>query len=284
MSTQIYLYHPNISKVNAFSKRSEGWNFETWNWAFHHRADKDGNPNGLPPRSPCFFLGGSASLWERPGCGCCCCCCCCGCYLVTWLLGYLVTWLLGSSWFLLVPLGSSWFLLVPLGSSWFLLVHLGSSWFILVHLGSSWFILVHLGSSWFILVHLGSSWFILVHLGSSWFNLVHLGSSWFMFRRFSSHTTESRHVTDPGLDCGSMITIWVCRLSENKVPQNPIWHHHFPTRLAIVGRLTCWQGLLNRPTAWGLLVQVGEGVSGLSKWCEFLQCRDTNRELIQKAQ
>ena len=220
MSTQIYLYHPNISKVNAFSKRSEGWNFETWKWAFHHRADKDGNPNGLPPRSPCFFLGGSASLWERPGCGCC--CCCCGCYLVTWLLGYLV--------------------------------------------------------------HLGSSWFILVHLGSSWFNLVHLGSSWFMFRRFSSHTTESRHVTDPGLDCGSMITIWVCRLSENKVPQNPIWHHHFPTRLAIVGRLTCWQGLLNRPTAWGLLVQVGEGVSGLSKWCEFLQCRDTNRELIQKAQ
>jgi len=129
-------------------------------------------------------------------------------YLVTWLLGYLVTWLLGYLVTWLLGYLVTWLL--------------GSSWFYLVHLGSSWFILVHLGSSWFILVHLGSSWFILVHLGSSWFNLVHLGSSWFMFRRFSSHTTESRHVTDPGLDCGSMITIWVCRLSENKVPQNPI--------------------------------------------------------------
>ena len=68
----IYLYHPNISKVNAFSKRSEGWNFETWKWAFHHRADKNGNPDGLPSRSQWSCLRKTRCLMMF-------------CYLVTWL-------------------------------------------------------------------------------------------------------------------------------------------------------------------------------------------------------
>jgi len=77
MSTQIYLYHPTYRRSMLFRK---GLKVGILRLESGHFTTGPIKMEILPSRSPCSFLDGSASLWERPGvwwcfvaeCGCCC--------------------------------------------------------------------------------------------------------------------------------------------------------------------------------------------------------------------